>query len=35
MNPQELTFVSDWGDKSVGNRFERRGATARKGESQG
>ena len=24
VHPQELTQVSDWGDKSAGSRFERR-----------
>ncbi|CAM4054389.1 hypothetical protein SESI111939_14835 [Serratia silvae] len=34
-HPQELTFVSDWGDKSVGNRFERCTQRPRRGEVQG
>ncbi len=33
-NPQELTLVSDWGNKSVRNRFERCLQRPCRGEAQ-
>ncbi|GDX07834.1 hypothetical protein BSPA111_40550 [Buttiauxella sp. A111] len=33
VNTQELTKVSDWGDKSVRNRFERCSQRPRRGEA--